>query len=270
MDAFSPEWWWLAYLALGLLVGFLAGLLGIGGGVVIVPLLVFLFTAQRFPEDRIVHLALGTSLTSIVFTNLSSVRAHHLHNVVRWDVVRTIAPGIVFGTLIGTVFADRMSSRYLAIIFTVFVLFASVQLLLDWKLKPSRQLPGKAGLSATGLGIGAVSSLVGVGGGIVTIPLLTMWNVPLINCIGTSAAIGLPISFAGAAGYVVTGLAKTHLPPLSLGYVYLPALVGLVVGSFITVPFGARIAHGMPAPILRRIFVLILLVLASKMLYSLL
>ena len=265
-----PEWWWLAYLALGLVVGFLAGLLGIGGGVVIVPLLVFLFTAQRFPEDRIVHLALGTSLTSIVFTNLSSLRAHHLRNVVRWDIVRAIAPGIILGTLLGTVFADRLSSRYLAVIFTIFVLFASVQLLLDWKLKPSRQLPGKPALAAAGLGIGAVSSLVGVGGGVVTIPLLTTWNVPLINCIGTSAAISLPISFAGAAGYIVTGLAKTHLPPLSLGYVYLPALVGLVVGSFITVPFGARMAHAMPALILKRIFVIILLILASKMLYSLL
>ena len=269
MDAWSPEWWWLAYLALGLLVGCLAGLLGIGGGVVIVPLLVFLFTAHHFPDDRVVHLALGTSLTSIVFTNLSSVRAHHLRGAVRWDIVHAIAPGVIAGTLLGTVFADRLSSRYLAIIFTVFVFCSSIQMLLDRKPKPSHQLPGKVGTSVAGFTIGALSSLVGVGGGILTIPLMTMSNVPMINCIATSAAIGLPISLAGALGYIVTGLDKSHLPPLSLGYVYIPALVGLVLGSFVTVPLGARLAHGMPPQLLKRIFVVIMLILAAKMLYSL-
>jgi uncharacterized protein len=269
LDAWSPELWWLAYLALGLLVGLLAGLLGIGGGVVIVPLLVFLFSAHHFPEDRVVHLALGTSLTSIVFTNLSSVRAHHLRGAVRWDIVHTIAPGVIAGTLLGTVFADRLSSRYLAIIFTVFVLCSSIQMLLDRKPKPSRQLPGKVGMSLAGFTIGALSSLVGVGGGILTIPLMTMSNVAMINCIATSAAIGLPISLAGAVGYIVTGLDKSHLPPLSLGYVYIPALAGLVLGSFVTVPLGARLAHGMPPQLLKRIFVVIMLILAAKMLYSL-
>jgi uncharacterized membrane protein YfcA len=269
VDAWSPEWWWLAYLTLGLVVGLLAGLLGIGGGVVIVPLLVFLFTAHHFPEDRIVHLALGTSLTSIVFTNLSSVRAHHLRGAVRWDILRAIAPGVIAGTLLGPFFADRLSSRYLAIIFTVFVFFSSIQMLLDRKPKLSRQLPGKAGMSVAGFAIGGLSSLVGVGGGILTIPLMTMSEVPMINCIATSAAIGLPISLAGAVGYVIAGLDKTHLPPLSLGYVYIPALAGLVLGSFVTVPMGARMAHGMPAQLLKRIFVVIMLVLAAKMLYSL-
>lgn len=269
MDAWLPEWWWLAYLALGLLVGCFAGLLGIGGGVVIVPLLVFLFTAHHFPDDRVVHLALGTSLTSIVFTNLSSVRAHHLRGAVRWDILRGIAPGVIAGTLLGTVFADRLSSRYLAIIFTVFVFCSSIQMLLDRKPKQSRQLPGKVGMSVAGFTVGALSSLVGVGGGILTIPLMTMSNVPMINCIATSAAIGLPISLAGALGYIVTGLDKSHLPPLSLGYVYIPALAGLVLGSFITVPLGARLAHGMPPQLLKRIFVVITLILAAKMLYSL-
>jgi uncharacterized protein len=269
LDAWSPEWWWLAYLALGLLVGFLAGLLGIGGGVVIVPLLVFLFTAHHFPEDRVVHLALGTSLTSIVFTNLSSVRAHHLRGAVRWDIVHAIAPGVIAGTLLGTVFADRLSSRYLAIIFTVFVFCSSIQMLLGRTPKPSRRLPGKVGMSLAGFTIGALSSLVGVGGGILTIPLMTMSNVAMINCIATSAAIGLPISLAGALGYIVTGLDKNHLPPLSLGYVYIPALVGLVLGSFVTVPLGARLAHGMPPQFLKRVFVIVMLILAAKMLYSL-
>ena len=269
MDTWLPEWWWFAYLVLGLVVGFFAGMLGIGGGVIIVPLLAFLFTAQHFPEERVLHLVLGTSLTSIVFTNLSSVYAHHLRAAVRWDIVRAAAPGIIVGTLLGALCAERLSSRYLAIIFTGFVCYASVQMLLDRRPQPSRQLPGKVGMSVAGLSVGALSSLVGVGGGIITIPLMIMCNVPMINCIGTSAAIGLPISVAGAIGYVVTGLDKSHLPPLSLGYVYIPALAGLVLGSIVTVPFGARVAHGMPVALLKRIFAVVLIILAAKMLYSL-
>ena len=269
MHAWSPEWWWLAYLLLGLVVGFFAGMFGIGGGVIIVPLLVFLFTAQHFPADRVLHLALGTSLASIVFTNLSSVRAHHVRGGLRWDIVRTATPAIVAGTLVGTLFADRMSSRYLAIIFTVFVFFSSLQMWVDTKPVATRTLPGKLGLSTAGLAVGALCSLVGVGGGILVIPLMTICNVPMINAIGTSAALGLPISIGGAFGYVITGLNQTQLPPLTLGYVYVPALVGLVVGSFITVPFGAQIAHRTPVIVLRRIFAVVLFALATKMLLSL-
>jgi len=269
VEAFTPDWWWPAYLALGLLVGLFAGMLGIGGGVIIVPLLVFMFTRQQFPADRVVHLALGTSIASIMFTALSSVRAHHLRGAVRWDVVRQAGPWIVAGTLLGTVFADRLSSRYLALIFTAFVLYSSVQLLLDRKPKPTRQLPGAVGVGATALLIGALSSLVGVAGGVILLPLMTLCNVPLLTAIGTTAALGLPLATAGTAGYVVTGLNKSHLPPLSLGYVYLPALAGLVAGTFTTVPLGARLAHSMPLGLLKRIFAIVLLVLAVKMLTSL-
>jgi uncharacterized membrane protein YfcA len=269
LHAWSPEWWWLAYLALGLVVGFFAGMLGIGGGVIIVPLLVFLFAAQHFQPERILHLALGTSLASIVFTNLSSVRAHHLRGGVRWDIVRAATPAIIAGTLVGTAFADRMSSRYLAIIFTVFVFFSSLQMWVDSKPVATRTLPGKFGLSTAGFAVGTLCSLVGVGGGILVIPLMTICNVPMINAIGTSAAIGLPISIGGALGYVVTGFGQTGLPPLSLGYVYIPALVGLVVGSFVTVPLGAHVAHRMRVIVLRRIFAVILFMLATRMLLSL-
>jgi len=269
VEVWSPDWWWLAYLLLGLLIGFFAGLLGLGGGVVLVPLLVFLFDLQHFPTDRLVHLALGTSLASIVFTNLSSVRAHHVRGSVRWEIVRDVAPSVVVGTLLGTFFADRLSSRYLAIIFTLFVSYASLQLWLDRNPKPTRQLPGKWGLALGGVILGAVSSLVGVAGGVITIPLLMRCNVPIRNCIGTAAAIGLPICIGGAAGYIVTGFNKTHLPPLTLGYVYLPALLGLVVGSFMTVPYGAHIAHRISAGGLKRIFAIVLLLLAAKMAWSL-
>jgi uncharacterized membrane protein YfcA len=261
--------WWIAYLLMGLAVGLFAGMLGIGGGVILVPLMVFMFSAQDFPADRILHLALGTSMCSIVFTSISSVRAHQSHGAVRWDIVRSAAASLVIGVLAGTLIADRMSSRFLAIFFVAFVYYAGTQLFLDLKPRPTRQLPGAAGISAAGLAVGTISSWVGVGGGVITIPLMTMCNVPMRHAIGTSAALGLPIAISGAIGYIATGWGKDHLPPMSLGYVYLPALIGIVVGTFVTVPLGAKLAHSMPVRALKRIFAVILFVLATRMLWSL-
>jgi uncharacterized membrane protein YfcA len=263
------ETWWLAYLVLGLFVGFFAGLLGLGGGILIVAVLVYMFGAQGFPADRIVHLALGTSLTSIVFTSLSSVRAHQAHAAVRWDILRRAAPGVMLGAGLGTLFADALTSRYLAIFFTAFVYYSALQMWRDLKPKPSRTLPGAPGMFATTVGIGALSALVGAGGGAISIPLMTHCNVPMRQAIGTSAALGLPIAIVGAAGYMLTGLDRSHLPALSLGYVYIPALIGIVLGTFITVPYGARAAHRLPVPILKKIFGALFFVLATRMLVSL-
>jgi uncharacterized membrane protein YfcA len=254
---------------MGLFVGWFAGLLGIGGGLILVTLMVYLFTVQDFPADRMVHMALGTSIASIVFTSISSLRAHHKHGAVRWDIVRGAVPGLIVGTLLGTVVADLLESKYLAIFFVIFVYYSAVQMFVNAKPKPSRQLPGTAGLSLTALIVGIVSALVGVGGGVMTIPLMSMCNVPMRNAIGTSAALGLPIAIAGAAGFVATGLGKDHLPPYSIGYVYLPALIGIVIGTLITVPWGARMAHTMPVPRLKKIFAVILFILATRMLWTL-
>jgi len=261
--------WWLVYTLMGLFVGFFAGLLGIGGGLILVTLMVYLFTLQGFPADRLLHLALGTSITSIVFTSVSSLRAHHKHRAVRWDIVRVAVPGLVAGTLLGTVVADLLQSKYLAIFFVIFVYYSAVQMFANVKSKPTRQLPGKAGMTVTCIGIGIVSSLVGVGGGVMTIPLMSLCNVPMRQAIGTSAALGLPIAIAGAAGFIATGWGKDHLPAFSIGYVYVPALVGIVIGTFVTVPWGARMAHSMPVTRLTRIFAVILFILATKMLWSL-
>jgi uncharacterized membrane protein YfcA len=263
------EAWWLAYLVLGLLVGFFAGLLGIGGGIIIVTMLVFMFGVQGFPADRIVHLALGTSMASIVFTSLSSVRAHHAYAAVRWDILRRAVPGVVIGTVLGTVLADALPSHYLAIFFTGFVYYSAAQMWLDLEPKPARALPGVAGMLAASVAIGAISSLVGAGGGVISIPLMILCNVSMRHAIGTSAALGLPIAIAGTAGYILTGLGQDHLPPLSLGYVYIPALIGLVIGTFVTVPYGARAAHRLPVPILKKIFGVIFFILATRMLLSL-
>jgi uncharacterized membrane protein YfcA len=261
--------WWILYLLMGLFVGFFAGLLGIGGGLMLVTLMVYLFTLQGFPQDRLLHLALGTSITSIVFTSISGLRAHQKHGAVRWDILRTAAPGLVVGTLLGTLVADQLKSKYLAIFFVVFVYYSAVQMFANVKPKPTRQLPGKAGMTMVSVIVGTVSSLVGVGGGVMTIPLMSLFNVPMRQAIGTSAALGLPIAIAGTAGYIVTGLGKDHLPALSVGYVYLPALVGIVIGTFVTVPWGAKAAHSMPVTRLAKIFAVILFILATRMLWSL-
>ena len=260
--------WWIAYLLLGLFVGLFAGMLGIGGGMLLVPPLVFIFSAQHFPIERVLHLALGTSLTTIIFTSLYSIRAHQSHGAVRWDIFRHAAPGLVVGTLAGSFIADWLDARYLAIVFVIFVSYSATQMVLDMEPKPSRRLPGKIGMALGAGAVGLISSLVGAGGGVLSIPLLILCNVTMRNAVGTSAALGFPIALAGAIGYVYTGFGESGLPPMSLGYVFLPALAGIVIGTFITVPLGARLAHSMRVTLLKRIFAVLLFLLAGRMLWS--
>ncbi|MBI2311605.1 MAG: sulfite exporter TauE/SafE family protein [Betaproteobacteria bacterium] len=261
--------WWLAYLATGAFVGFFAGLLGIGGGLSMVPILVFLFGAQDFPANHVMHLALGTAMTTIVFTAVSSLRAHHAHQAVRWDIVRAMTPGIVAGTLLGTALVGSLPSRWVALIFTAFVFYASARMWRSTRTRPTRPLPGKAGMSVAGGIIGGVSSLLAAGGAFMTVPFLTLCNVPMHHAIGTSAAVGLPIAIAGAVGYVLNGYRVETLPAWSLGFVYLPALLGIVAASVLTAPVGAKVAHKTEVGVLRKIFAVFLFVLAGKMATSL-
>jgi uncharacterized membrane protein YfcA len=260
---------WALYLATGAFAGFVAGLLGVGGGLVIVPVLTFIFAAQHFPESYVVHLALGTSLASILFTSFSSLRAHHLHGAVIWQVVRRITPGILAGTLLGTAVAARLSTAFLKAFFVVFLYYVATQMILGIRPKPTRELPGRAGMFGAGALIGAVSSWVGIGGGTLSVPFLTWCNVRLHQAIGTSAAIGFPIAAAGAAGYILNGLPVRALPAYSLGFVYLPALAGLVAASIPTAPLGARIAHRLPVARLKKIFAFLLYFLGTRMLVTL-
>ncbi len=267
MDSLSI--WWLIYPVMGLFAGFFAGLLGIGGGMILVSLMVFAFNAQGFPEDRVMHLALGTSLATIVFTSLKSVHAHHKHGAVRWDIVRNSVAGLVIGTLAGSAVAENLRSRVLAVLFTLFVVYSAVNMMLDIKPKATRQLPGPMGLQAGAGLVGVASALVGAGGGFLSIPLMSFCNVPMRQCVATSSALGLPIAIAGTIGYLVSGWGKDHLPAMSLGYLYLPALVGIVVGTFVTVPMGAKMAHTIPVSRLKKVFAVILAIMAVKMTVSL-
>jgi uncharacterized membrane protein YfcA len=262
------EWWW-AYLAIGVTVGFLAGLFGIGGGMVMVPMLVFVFTAKGFRAEHMMHLALGTSMATIVFTSLSSVRAHHRHDAVDWTVARAMAPGIVVGALAATLAAGFVPTRPLAVFFTGFMFYAATQMFFEVKPKPSRQLPGTAGLFGAGAVIGGFSSVLAAGGAFLSIPFLARCNVPLKRAIGTAAANGFPIAVAGTIGYVLNGLRVEGLPQATLGYVYLPALAIIVVASMPVAPVGARLAHRLPVRRLRIVFALMLFGLALRMLANL-
>ncbi|VCU70164.1 Sulfite exporter TauE/SafE [Pigmentiphaga humi] len=259
----------LALLVLGACTGFAAGLLGIGGGMIMVPFLTMLFSWQGLPTELIVHAAIATSMASILFTSISSVRAHHKRGAVRWDIVARFAPGLVIGGLLagGAIFSV-LKTGWLALVFALFVGYSAIQMLLDKKPTPTRQMPGAAGTSAVGAGIGFLSGLVGAGGGFVSVPFMTWCNVPLRNAVATSAALGFPIALANTAGYIWSGMQQAITQPGMLGYVYWPGLLALIVSSVLTAPFGAHTAHKLPVRSLKRIFACLLMLLAAYMLYK--
>jgi len=261
--------WWLAYLGICLAVGFCAGLLGIGGGAVMVPILVIVFTAQGMASDHVMHIALVTAMATIMLTSISSMRAHHAHRAVDWSIARAIAPGILAGSFCAALVAGLITKRPLALMFTALVFYAATQILFDLRPKESRELPGPGGLFAAGAFIGAVSSLLAAGGAFLCIPFLAWCSVPLRRAIGTAAAVGLPIAMAGTLGYVIQGLRVEGLPSPSLGYVYLPAFALVVATSILAAPLGARVAHRLPVKRLRIIFAVVLYALAVRMLMSL-
>ncbi|HBI16529.1 MAG TPA: hypothetical protein DDY20_13655 [Desulfobulbaceae bacterium] len=256
------------YLAVGAITGILAGLLGIGGGLVVVPMLLFCFSLLHIPQAHSMHIALGTSMAIIIFTSVSSFMAHHRRGAVHWPVVLRIAPGIITGTLLGAYIASLMSTNALKGFFGLFLYYVALQFILDKKPKPSRELPGPPGMFAVGGVIGIVSSLMGIGGGTLSVPFMTWCNIAVHHAIGTSAAIGFPIAIAGTIGYVITGYGVEGLPAYSLGYIYLPALAGIIGASMLTAPAGVWLAHRLPVQKLKRVFALLLLVVGSKMLAS--
>ncbi|WP_417292971.1 sulfite exporter TauE/SafE family protein [Desulfovibrio porci] len=260
----------LVYLCCGAIAGVLAGLLGVGGGIVIVPMLVAIFPGQGIPPQYVQQMALGTSLASIMITSVSSARAHNARGAVHWDIFRNITPGILIGTFAGGLVATHMPTMFLKIFFICFLLVVSVQMLSNYRPPASRDMPGALGTACAGGVIGLVSSFVGIGGGTLSVPFMSFCNVPLHHAVGTSAAIGFPIAVAGTLGYIIGGWGRPDLPALSLGFVNLWALLGLAVASFLTAPLGARLSHSLPTAKLKRGFAVFLILVALKMLWSIL
>jgi uncharacterized protein len=256
-----------ALMLLGCGAGFLAGLLGVGGGMLLVPFLTAMLTQQGVDRALSVKMAIATAMATILFTSMSSIRAHHRRGAVRWDLVRRLAPGIVLGGLISSagVFV-LLKGSMLAGVFALFVGFSATQMLLDRKPAPSRQMPGMGGSLAMGGSIGFISGLVGAGGGFVSVPLMVWCNVAMHNAVATSAALGFPIALANTVGYVVGGWSVVSPLSGTLGYLWLPGLALIVSASVLTAPLGARVAHGLDTRRLKRVFALVLYALAAYML----
>ena len=259
----------LELAALGLVTGFLAGLLGIGGGMIMVPFISAMLSGRGVEPGLAVKMAIATSMATIIFTSVSSVRAHHKKGAVRWDIVKALAPGIVLGAVVASlgVFA-LLKGASLYFVFAAFVAFSGSQMFLDKKPAPTRQLPGTAGLLGAGGVIGALSGLVGAGGGFVSVPFMTWCNVAIHNAVATSAALGFPIALANVVGYVIAGQGLQGVPPYSFGYLWLPALVVIASCSVLMAPLGARAAHALPVKKLKRAFAVVLFTLAIYMLYK--
>lgn len=255
-------------LAAGAVAGTAAGLLGIGGGVIIVPVLSLVFVSEGVDPEILIKVAVGTSLATISVTAISSIWAHHRRGAVRWPLFRTMAPGVITGSLIGAWIADLIPGSWLTLAFIAFMFGVSLQMALG-PVGGGRRLPGPWSLRGASAIVGAISALMGIGGGALHVPYLSWHGIPVKQAIATAAALGLPLALASTAGFIVTGLNETALPPHSLGYINLPAFAGVVGASILFAPLGARLAHRLPDRLLKRTFAVFLLFLALRMAYDL-
>ena len=253
-------------LAMGCVGGFLAGLLGVGGGMMLVPFMTYILASRGVASGMAVKMAVATSMATIMFTSLSSVRAHHRLGAVRWDLLRGLAPGILLGGLAGGagVFAV-LKGQGLALGFAVFIGYSAVQMLRDRKPHPGREMPGVAGQTAVGAGIGMLSGLVGAGGAFMSVPFMTWCNVPIRQAVGTSAALGFPIAVANTLGYTISGWNLPPALPGAQGYLYVPGLAIIALASVTMAPLGARTAHRTDTRKLKRLFAVLLFGLAAYM-----
>ena len=256
-------------LLLGCCTGFLAGLLGIGGGMLMVPFMTFMLSHLGLDGALAVKTAIATSMATIMFTSLSSVRAHHARGAIRWDLVRTLAPGItVMALLTGALLYPHLRGAALAAMFAIFVSFSATQMLLDRKPAASRQMPGTAGRFVAGGVIGSVSGLLGAGGGFISVPFMAWCNVPVHNAVATSAALGFPIAVASTLGNLIGGWNVQNPLAGSFGYLWFPGLAVIATASVLFAPLGARTAHALNVRQLRRAFAGMLYLLAAYMLWK--
>ena len=244
----------VVFIALGCIVGIMAGLLGIGGGGILVPTLTAIFIHQGVPKDSVVHLALGTSMACITLTSLSSMKAHHANGAVIWPLAKAMSIGMIVGTLSATFLIPYLSSKALAIFFSAFMGYVALQMFRNTKPSAASGEINKTELSLVTLGIGATSALVSIGGGSLTVPYLTWRNINIRNAIGTSAALGFAISIAGTIGYLFNGIRAEGMTADTLGYIYLPAVLLVAIPSFFTAPFGAKLTQKLPVKTLKKIF----------------
>ena len=257
----------LLYLATGIFAGLASGLLGVGGGLIIVPVLYFIFSAQNLPAEHIMHMALATSLATIIITSISSARAHHKKQAVLWPIFLLLAPGICVGAWFGGIAASEIKTDILKPAFGIFELFVALHLFGNQQSQQHIVTLNKIKSAIGGFIIGSVSAIVGIGGGTLTVPFLHWHNIAIRNAVATSAACGLPIAVFGAASYVYAGWSLKDLPDQTLGYVHLPAFSLIIITSFLFAPVGAKLAHCLPENTLKKGFAVFLMLIGLKMLF---
>ena len=256
------------YALTGAFAGIAAGMFGVGGGLIIVPVLYYVFASHGYDPQHLMHMAVATSLASIVFTATSSTLAHHKRNAVLWPIVFIITPGIIIGAWFGGIFASKLDNEVLSKVFAVFELLVAIHLLLKKQASRHQQAIRKVVASTGGLVIGFVSAIVGIAGGTMTVPFLHWFNVSMQKAVATSAACGLPIALIGTLAYVYAGWGQMSDEPAVLGFLHIHALAVIAMSSFIFAPLGAKLAHSISEKALRMSFACILLLLSAIMFLS--
>lgn len=260
--------WILFYLVLGALVGYMAGLLGLGGGGILVPLLSSIFLQQGIGVDKVVHVALGTSLACMLIASVASIRAHASRGAVDWQIVRGMSPGIIVGSFLTTQLAANVSSAFIALFFALFMALIAVQMFINWQPNPSLTPTSFGRLIVAGVAVGSVSALAAVGGGFLTIAYLEYKNVDIKKAIGSSSAIGFPIAVTGTVGYMINGWHDSLSNPYVFGFINVPAFLAISIATAIVAPCGAARSHSLPEVYLKKVFAIISLILSVKMLVS--
>lgn len=252
----------IIFLAIGALAGFAAGLFGVGGGTIIVPILYVVFTQMGYDPDVIMHMALGTSLATIMVTSISSLMAHHKNAAVLWPVFKNLAPGLVVGSFLGAGIAGLLSGAHLQLLIGVFVIWVAYTMFMGAKklVDQSKTLPSTAKQMVAGTGIGVASAIFGIGGGSLTVPYLNHYGIIMQKAVGTSAACGLPIAIAGAAGFMFFGMQQQVNVPNTIGFVHIYAFLGISIMSFFTAKLGAKTAHALSPSVLKKCFAVMLLI----------
>lgn len=258
----------LILLALGSFVGVAAGMFGIGGGGMLVPILTSIFIAIQMPQEIVVHVALGTSMCTIIITTFSSFRSQHKKGYVRWDMFVQIAPGVLIGTFLGTFIASKLNSLPLAIIFAVFMFFLSLQMFFSKPTKEIEKLFSSTIQFLVGCFIGGISSLMSIGGGGLTVPYLSSQGIDIKKAIGTSSSIGFPLAISGTIGYIINGWNLTSFDELYLGYIYLPAVFCVAFTSYFSAPLGVKLVHKIPSQKVKKLFAILPFFLSIKMVYE--
>ncbi|MCU4629885.1 sulfite exporter TauE/SafE family protein [Acinetobacter variabilis] len=260
----------IIYLLIGAIAGFAAGLFGVGGGLIIVPILYIVFTQLQYDPSVIMHMAVGTSLATIIVTSISSVMAHHQRGAVLWDVVRNLAPGLVIGSFLGAGIADYLSGQGLQLLIGFFAVWIAFRMFrgAHYQVDPNQKLPSAALQLVAGGGIGVASAIFGIGGGSLTVPFLNRCGVVIQKAVATSAACGLPIAVAGALGFIWFGQKAEVEVPNTIGYIHIYAFIGISVMSFITAKFGAKVAHLLSPVLLKKCFAALLTTVGLYFIYQ--